>query len=136
VKICFWVCDKPQRTSAALDKTKTGWIQLQVWLKRNPGWWVELGDKSTNKTISLTWNFTASSTNIHFVEKLWRLNMLRKLWCRLWASFDLTDLIIASFNPFCRKLMLNMGRSCTVQKSDVWAVGHCWKDFQLWGKKY
>jgi hypothetical protein len=28
------------------------------------------------------------------------------------------DVIIASFNSFCQKLMLNMGTSRTIQKSD------------------
>jgi len=40
-------------------------------------------------------------------------------------SFDLIDLIIALFNLFCLKLMLNMGASCTIQKSDGQVMVEC-----------
>jgi hypothetical protein len=102
---------------------------LQVWLERKQVWCIELGENWTNKILNFPWNFNASSINNHFVEKVWSLNMLQKLWCELWTLFDLIDLISANFNLFCWTLMLNMGTSCTIQKYDGWVLGQCWNVF-------
>jgi hypothetical protein len=109
-KLCFLVRVKPWRNFSCLNKAKVGnirWGSKSNW-KEKQVWLVELGEKWTNKIPNLTWNFTAASTNSHFVEKLCTLNVWWKLWCRLWTSFDLMDLIIDSFYNFCRKLMPNL----------------------------
>jgi hypothetical protein len=64
------------------------------------------------------------------VKKLWSLNTLWKFWCRLRTSFHFINVTVASSNFFfLSKLRLNMGRSCTIQKPDIWVVGPCWTFF-------
>lgn len=63
-------------------------------------WSAELATTWTNKIPNITWHFTASATNNHFVEKLRSLKMLWKVQCQLWISFDLMDSVITSFKSF------------------------------------
>jgi hypothetical protein len=52
------------------------------------------------KIPDFTWNFTASSTNSHFVEKPGSLNMLWNLWCQVWISLNSMDLKHCQFQYF------------------------------------
>jgi len=53
------------------------------------------------------------------MEEISNLNILYRLWYRLWISFDFMDLIIGILKLFCWKL----GTSSTMQQSDGWVVG-------------
>jgi hypothetical protein len=71
---------------------------------------------------NFTRNFTASSIEIHFVEELRSVDLIWNLWFLFWTSFSLMDLIIAIFKIYHWKSLLNMGASCTIQKTYGWIV--------------
>jgi hypothetical protein len=73
-----------------------------------------------NRVLNFAWNFTTLSTGMEFEH----VNESYDVDCELHSIS--WDLIVASFNCFCWKLVLNVGTSCTMQKSDGWVVGQWW----------
>jgi len=126
LSVCVCVCVKPRKYLNCLGQKWRRWLQtgLQVWLERKLVTWVELGQTWTNKIQNLYGSWLRRPPTVTMWKKNCSLNLLRKFWCRVWTSFDLMDLIIASFNPFCWKLRLNIGMSCTTHKSGG-SVGQC-----------
>jgi len=104
MKICFRMCVWNYEWAwTTLDKTKGGdnrW-GCQVWMERKQVLWVELGEKWTNKIPNFIWNFSASSTNSHFVEKLWGMNMVWTVWTCYELHCISSPVLISSVGKWC-----------------------------------
>jgi len=84
-----------------------------------------ISEKRTNWIPNFTWNLTTPSTNSHSMKRFSSLNMLQSAVHFIWPH----GINFHQLQSFWRKLMLNMGISCTIYIPEGQVVGQCWKIF-------